>query len=170
MSDESSDSGELDPNASALFEVVKQMTPLLNDYVDLYSDLRRRLVEQSTQIAPLSLTSCTVADVAPQEVIDPLRIRALLGGLAQLLHQHQVEREGVNKTAHDAIQQLQTENHRLYDQLSRERNVTDDATESSDEPPVRVISPVFRSDSPRDQSPRAAPKAPWASLTGASPR
>jgi hypothetical protein len=86
----------------------------------------------------------------------------MLGALAQLLHQHEAERAGVNKTARDAIQQLETENRRLYDQLSRERNAVDDR--SSDAPPIRVISPAFRSDSPRDRTPRTTLKAPWASL------
>jgi hypothetical protein len=175
MSDESADAdgldaGDLDLNAYALLEVVKQMTPLLDEHVDLYSDLRRRLVERSPRKRQLSLTSCTVADIAPHEVADPLRIKAMLGVLAQLLHQHQTERVGVNKTAHDAIQQLQTENRRLYDQISRERNAADERSESTDEPHVTVISPLYRSDSPRDQAPRAAPKGPWSSLAGASPR
>jgi hypothetical protein len=145
------------------------MTPLLEQHVDLYSDLRRRFVEQGRRKQQLSLTSCTLADIEPQDVIDPLRVKAMLGVLAQLLRQQQAEQAGANRTAQDAIQQLRTENRRLYDQISRERN----APESSDETPsparITVISPPYKSDSPRDRAPSAAPKSPWSSRAASSP-
>jgi hypothetical protein len=124
------ESSELDPDAYALAEAINQITALLQDHVELYSDLRRQFVEHTLRKSVLSFHSDVIiareadyhtSSVAPENVIDSRRLREQLGMIAQLLRQLSAERAGAIRSSQEAIAQLQSENARLHEELTQYR-------------------------------------------------
>jgi hypothetical protein len=119
------DENGLDINAYALSEVIKEITPLLQEHIEIYADLRRRFTDMAVRKPNLSFSACKVAefdDLRPQErPLESINVQQLtmqLGVIGQLLHQLQFEREGAIKSSQEAMQALQAENHRLRSELS----------------------------------------------------
>ena len=120
---------EMSPDAYALAEVIKQLSPLLSESFDLYSDVRRKLVDQYLHKPKLEFTSSVLADCPPTGIApsaatpsgDYDKIRQALVVLKAQLQQLEVERKGSIAAAGNALAQYKSENERLYKQLSEYR-------------------------------------------------
>ena len=115
---------EMSPDAYALAEVIKQLSPLLSESFELYSDVRRKLVDQYLQKPKLEFTSSVLADCPPSGGApsgDYDNIRQALVVLKARLQQLEVERKGSIAAAGNALAQYKSENERLYKQLSEYR-------------------------------------------------
>jgi regulator of replication initiation timing len=159
------DESELDLDVCALSEVIKEITPLLQEHVGLYADLRRQFFELTVRKPDLSFAACKIAEFDGQESVNLQQLTMQLGLIGQLLRQLQFEREGAIKSSQEAIQALQAENDRLRSELSNYR--TDDRdknsrSDTSQREVVQVSKPTGRSSRPRrNDSPSSSPKSPW---------
>lgn len=126
---------EMSPDAYALAEVVKQLSPLLNESFELYSDVRRKLVDQCMRKPKLTFTSSVVADCAPSDephnTADYEKIRQAMIVLKSQLRQLEAERKGSIQAAANALAQYKSENEALYKQLSEYRMKEAMETDSS---------------------------------------
>jgi hypothetical protein len=122
-----SDTGEpddLDPDAHALAEAIRQITPLLTDHVELYSDLRRRFVDRALHQPVLSFQSDVILEYeggAEPHADDSQNFRQQLAFIAQLLQQFTTERAAALNATQETIDQLKAENRFLSEELSRYR-------------------------------------------------
>jgi hypothetical protein len=117
-----SEAGDLDPDACVLAEAIRQITPLLTDHVELYTDLRRRFVDRALHHPVLSFQSDVVLEHGHEERADNSEnFRQQLAVIAQLLQQFAAERAAALKATQETIDQLQSENRFLAEELSRYR-------------------------------------------------
>ena len=141
---EALDQDEMSPDAYALAEVIKQLSPLLQESFDLYSDVRKKLVAQFVKKPQLSFESTVVADVAPSDSV-PIqpdgnfdKLRQAMIALKAHLQQLEGERKGSIAAAASALAQYKAENERLYQQLAayrmKEAMESDTTTEYSQSP------------------------------------
>lgn len=153
---------DFDPDTYVLQATVKELAPFLDEVFELYSDARKKLVEQSSRKPVLSFSSSVLVDVEPYDVSSfddnsdfYEQVKEYVVKVAAHLKQLSVEREGAKAAAESAITQLRSENSRLLNELSRyrsqERSSSDGAlasgefssstpiSESSPQPGVSVI-------------------------------
>jgi hypothetical protein len=158
-----SDPGDLDPDAYALAEAIKQITPLLADHAELYCDLRRRFVGRALGRRVLSFHSDVVLEhrgAAPPPAEEAAQaFRRQLAVIAQLLQQFATERAAALKATQETIDQLQSENHFLSEELSRyrQRELEELREQDSDASADEGLS-----SDPSDRCPQRTPiKSPW---------
>ena len=143
---------EMSPDAYALAEVIKQLSPLLQESFDLYSDVRKKLVAQFVKKPQLSFESTVVADVAPTDNVSIQpdgnfdKLRKAMIALKSHLQQLEGERKGSIAAAANALAQYKAENERLYQQLAayrmKEAMESDTTTEYSQSPASSATSSI----------------------------
>ena len=115
---------EMSPDAYALAEVIKEISPLLQGSLDMYSDMRQKLVDRLLNKSKLSFETSTIADIPPDirsydSNFD--KVSQALTLLKAQLRQLEVERKGSIAASANALEQYKSENERLYQKLSEYR-------------------------------------------------
>lgn len=115
---------EMSPDAYALAEVIKEISPLLQGSLDMYSDMRQKLVDRFLKKSKLSFETSTIADIPPDiRSYDSNydKVSQALTLLKAQLRQLEVERKGSIAASANALEQYKSENERLYQKLSEYR-------------------------------------------------
>lgn len=115
---------EMSPDAYALAEVIKEISPLLQGSLDMYSDMRQKLVDRFLNKSKLSFETSTIADIPPDIRSYDSNFDKVSQALALLkaqLRQLEVERKGSIAASANALEQYKSENERLYQKLSEYR-------------------------------------------------
>ena len=115
---------EMSPDAYALAEVIKEISPLLQGSLDMYSNMRQKLVDRCLNKSKLSFETSTIADIPPDirsydSNFD--KVSQALTLLKAQLRQLEVERKGSIAASANALEQYKSENERLYQKLSEYR-------------------------------------------------
>jgi hypothetical protein len=126
MSEIAADSSleEFGPDAHVLTGAIEQITHLLRQHVDAYSDLQRYLTPVRFRSHTMAIRTDVIHENQPREPSrsgPPMQIKEQLGMVAQLLKQLSAERAGAIQASQEAIAQLQAENDRLHTELTEYR-------------------------------------------------
>jgi hypothetical protein len=178
---------EADPDAMTLIEVVNLLRPLLRDHVDLYSEMRRLLIQQQRARPVLSLQTEVLADVAPSDTpstpgFDPTKIAEFLATFRSRLRQMQFEQKAASETNSETVSRLEAENDHLHAALlearrgerssssPEESDATPQPTESgspASAAPKSIIQPAYRSSrvSPATRDNKSESSSPGARQT-----
>ncbi|OHT02027.1 hypothetical protein TRFO_30990 [Tritrichomonas foetus] len=117
---EAAEQTDLNPDAYALSETVKQLMSLVGEYHIHYTDLRQKFVEQQLHKPKLSFQTEIIADVEPksEKVIQFDKLKEVLVRVAAQVVQLRNENAASGKQHRQAIIQLQNENASLRNELS----------------------------------------------------